>query len=108
MNELPLKAAAKSQHLDTWSSIEKRIISGRNYHNVAAVHKGITRMVSRYQQIIEPNCKEATIIREFEKKMTAIMKDLLARQLVISLPLIFKEKEKEKSRKSYKHKTQKN
>lgn len=40
-------------------------MSGRNYHDVAAVHKGITKMVSKYQLAIEPNCKEAAIIREF-------------------------------------------
>lgn len=39
--------------------------------------------------------------------MSVILKDLLARQLVISVPLAFKEKEKEKPRKSHKHKTQK-
>lgn len=46
-----------SKHLDTWSSIEKRIISGRNYLSVAAVQKGIIKMVSRYQHIIEPSSK---------------------------------------------------
>ena len=91
LSELPSRGASKSQHLDTWGSIEKRIISGRNYLDIAAVHSGITKMVGRYQQLIEASCKEAAIIREFEKKAAVILKDLLARQLVISVPLAFKE-----------------
>lgn len=71
------------------------------------MHRGITRMVANYQLGIEATCKEAAIIREFEKKMSAVLRDLLARQLVISVPLAFKEKDKEKQRKTHKHKTHK-
>lgn len=64
-------------------------------------------MVGKYQLALEGTCREAAVVREFEKKMGAVLRDLLARQLVISVPLAFREKEKEKPRKTHKHKTHK-